>query len=141
MTRETGTKTESGAPTGIRTLVRKAYFSSPQSDYRGIVTLQEQQVMFGFNAPGILGTGFLIAILLIVIGLREKDDFHKKVRYLRSGGILFGIMIIATVFIVYAYLAMTVTLIMTLGDVTILTLVSSLGGTIIGISGYYPISQ
>jgi hypothetical protein len=36
---------------------------------RGIVTMQDVQVMFGPSGLGILGTGFLIAILLVVIGL------------------------------------------------------------------------
>ena len=103
--------------------------------------MQDMQVMFGPSGLGILGTGFLIAILLVAIGLREKEDFSKRVRYIRSGGILFGTMIIVTVFTVYAYLVAVMTLIMTLQDVFILTLVSSIGGLIIGISGYYPLSQ
>ncbi len=103
--------------------------------------MQDAQVMFGFSAPGILGIGYFIAIILIVIGLREKDDFQKKVRYLRSGGILFGIMIIVTIVAIYAYLVTTLMLIMTLPDVITLALVSSLGGLIIGVSGYYPISE
>jgi cellobiose-specific phosphotransferase system component IIC len=98
------------------------------------------QVMFGFSAPGIIGFGFAIAIILIIIGLREKDDYFRKVRYIRSGGIIFGIMIIVTVVIVYAHLV-TMGLIMKLQDVITLALVSSFGGLIIGISGYYPISQ
>ena len=103
--------------------------------------MQESQVMFGFSGPGILGIGFVIAILLIVIGFREKEDFLRKVRYVRSGGILFGIMIIVTGLIVYGYLVVTMSLSMTLQDVIIATLVSSMGGLIIGISSYYPISQ
>jgi hypothetical protein len=103
--------------------------------------LQDAQIMFGFSAPGILGIGYFIAIILIVIGLREKDDFQKKVRYLRSGGILCGIMIILTIFSIYAYLVTVLMLIMTLTDLITLTVVSSVGGLIIGISGYYPISE
>ena len=96
--------------------------------------------MFGFSAPGIIGVGFAIAILLIVIGLRERDDYLRKVRFVRAGGMLLGIMIIVTVVTVYAHLV-TMGLIMKLQDVITLALVSSFGGLIIGISGYYPISQ
>ncbi len=97
--------------------------------------------MFGPSGPGILGIGFVIAIILIILGYREKEDFLKKVRYVRSGGILFGIMILISGLIVYGYLVATMAYSLTLGDVMILTLVSSLGGLIIGIAGYYPIRQ
>jgi hypothetical protein len=50
-------------------------------------------------------------------------------------------MIIVTIFTVYAYLVAVMTLIMTLQDVFILTVVSSIGGLIIGISRYFPIRQ
>jgi Na+/phosphate symporter len=103
--------------------------------------MQESQVMFGLSAPGILGIGFVIAILLIVIGFREKDDFPRKVRFIRAGGILFGIMIIVTGLTVYGYLVAVMALSMTLQDVIILASVSSIGGLIMGIAGYYPISQ
>jgi hypothetical protein len=103
--------------------------------------MQDVQVMVSPSGLGILGTGFIIAILLVVIGLRERDDFSRRVRYIRSGGILFGFMIIVTGFTVYAYLVAVMTLIMALQDVFILTLVSSIGGLIMGISGYYPFSQ
>jgi hypothetical protein len=105
------------------------------------VTMQESQVMFGLSGPGILGIGYLIAILLIVIGYKEKEDIHKRVRYIRMGGVLFGIMIIVTGLTVYGYLVTVMFLVMTLQDVFILALVSSIGGLIIGISCYYPISQ
>ncbi|MHA2142829.1 MAG: hypothetical protein ACXADD_15190 [Candidatus Thorarchaeota archaeon] len=103
--------------------------------------LQEVQVMAGLSAPGILGFGFFIAVLLIIIGIREREDYPRRVRYIRSGGILFGLMIVVTGFTVYGYLVAVIGLIMTLQDVIILTMVSSIGGLIIGISGYYPISQ
>ncbi len=101
--------------------------------------MQESQVMFGFSGPGILGIGFVIAILLIVIGFREKGDFLRKVRFVRAGGVLLGLMIIVTGVAWYGYLLMTTPL--TLTDVIILTAISSFGGLVTGISSYYPISQ
>ncbi|MFX1266146.1 MAG: hypothetical protein ACFFH0_12240 [Promethearchaeota archaeon] len=103
--------------------------------------LQEMEVMATLSIPGILGLGFFIAILLIIIGIREREDYPRRVRYIRSGGILFGIMIVVTGFTVYGYLVAVRGLIMNLQDVIILTLVSSIGGLITGISGYYPLSQ
>jgi hypothetical protein len=97
--------------------------------------------MFSLNIPSILGIGFVIAILLIMIGYREKENIRRRVRYLRMGGVFFGIMVIVTGLTVYGYLVMVVSLIMFLQDVVILSMVSSFGGVIIGISCYYPISQ
>ncbi len=109
-------------------------------DIGGLVTLQESQVMFAFSGPGILGIGFVIAILLIVIGFRERTEYHRRVRFLRTGGILFGVMIIITGTTLYGYLATTIMTPMTFQDVLILSGISSFGGLIIGISIYYPVS-
>ncbi|MFW9887357.1 MAG: hypothetical protein ACFFER_04205 [Candidatus Thorarchaeota archaeon] len=103
--------------------------------------LQEVQVMGTPSIPIILGFGFFIAILLIIIGIIEREDYPRRVRYIRSGGILFGIMIVVTGITVYGYLVAVSGLIMNLQDVINLASVSSIGGLIIGISGYYPLSQ
>ena len=103
--------------------------------------MQEAQVMFGLSGPGIIVTGFVIAFLLVVIGFREKGDFQRRSRYIRSGGILLGVMFIVSVLITYGYLVALQAYTMTLQGVIIVTLNSSIGGLIIGISGYYPIRQ
>jgi len=107
----------------------------------GIVAMQEMQQMFAISPVPILTAGFMIAILLIVIGFREKSDYSRKTRLMRAGGILLGLMIIATGLTWYGYLASTSSTPLALEDVVILTLVSSIGGLISGISSYIPISQ
>lgn len=102
--------------------------------------MQEMQQMFGFSAVGILGTGFVIAILLLVIGLREKDDSLRKVRFLRAGGVLLGLMIIVTGFVWYASFVYPYPP-HYLEGVFLLTLVSSIGGLIIGAASWIPIVQ
>jgi uncharacterized membrane protein len=102
---------------------------------------QEIQQMFGVSGVGILVVGFGIALLLIVIGFREKKDYLKRVRFLRAGGILLGLMFIVTGVTWYGYLVVTTSTPLTLGDVISLTGISSVGGLIIGISSYFPISS
>ena len=103
--------------------------------------MQESQQMFVISPVGILAAGFVIAVLLIIIGFREKSDYSRKVKLIRAGGILLGLMIIATGLTWYGYLAFTSSTPLALEDVVILTLVSSIGGLISGISSYIPISQ
>ncbi len=102
---------------------------------------QEMQQMFGVSVVGILGLGFVIVILLVILGLLEKNDYSKRVKMIRTGGILLGIMIIATGLIWYGILVATPSTSLTLGDVVLLTLDSSIGGLISGISCCIPIKQ
>ena len=103
--------------------------------------MQDIQVMFIVSGPGIIVIGFVIAILLVVIGFREKGDFQRRCRYIRFGGILFGTMFIVSVLTTYVYLIALQAYTMTLQGAIIVTLNSSIGGLIIGISGYYPFKQ
>lgn len=103
--------------------------------------MQEMQQMFAISPVGILAFGFVIAILLIIIGFREKSDYSRKAGLMRAGGILLGLMMIATGLTWYGYLASTSSTPLTFEDVVILTLVSSIGGLISGISSYIQINQ
>ncbi|MFW9800976.1 MAG: hypothetical protein ACFFD9_11110 [Candidatus Thorarchaeota archaeon] len=94
--------------------------------------------MFGFSAVGILGTGFVITILLIVIGLREKDDSLRRARFLRAGGVLLGLMIIVTGFTWYAYFVYPYPP-YHIESVIILTFISSLGGLVSGVASCIPL--
>jgi hypothetical protein len=97
--------------------------------------------MIVFSPVGFMIIGFVIAILLIVMGFREKRDYARKVRLVRAGGVLLGLMIIATGLIWYGYLASVAVVRLDFEDVFMLTLLSSIGGLIIGISSYIPIGQ
>ena len=103
--------------------------------------MQEMQQMFAITPVPILVAGFVAAILLMLIGFREKSDYSSKARLIRAGGILFGLMMIATGLTWFGYLASTSSTPLTFEDVIILTLVSSIGGLISGISRYMPINQ
>ncbi|TFG29277.1 hypothetical protein EU527_16150 [Candidatus Thorarchaeota archaeon] len=102
---------------------------------------QQVQQMFSFSGIGILGLGFLIAIVLLVLGLIEKTDYSKRVRMIRAGGILLGLMVISAGLTWYGYLAVSSSVLLTFGDVIVLTLVSSIGGLISGVSCYISIRQ
>jgi hypothetical protein len=97
--------------------------------------------MFSFSAVGILGLGFVIAIVLLILGLMEKTDYSKRVRMSRAGGILLGLMVIATGLTWYGYVVLTSSIPLTIVDVVILTLVAAIGGLISGISCCIPIRQ
>jgi len=103
--------------------------------------MQEMQQMFAISPVGILAAGFAAAILLIAIGFREKSDYSSKVKLIRAGGILLGLMMIATGLSWFGYIASTSSTSLTFEDVVILTLVSSIGGVISGVSRYMPINQ
>ena len=102
---------------------------------------QEAQQMFGISGIGILGMGFIIIVVLLVIGFREKEDLLKKERYSRGAGILLGALIIVTGLTWYSTVVAVATTPMTFEDVLILTGISSIGGLISGISGYLPINK
>lgn len=102
--------------------------------------MQEMQPMIVLTPVGFLLSGFAIALLLIVMGFREKRDYARKVRLVRAGGILLGLMIIITGLSWYGFLAF-VAVHLIFEDVVMLTLLSSIGGLIIGASSCIPISQ
>ncbi|MGY5881938.1 MAG: hypothetical protein RTV31_16950 [Candidatus Thorarchaeota archaeon] len=105
------------------------------------VTTQTIQQMFSITGFGLLGPGFIIVILFFVIGLREKDDILRKIRFYRIAGILLGLMIIISGITVFVHRVATSPMPMTIEEVIILTSISSIGGLISGISCYYDFGQ
>jgi membrane-associated HD superfamily phosphohydrolase len=101
--------------------------------------MQEAQQMFSISGIGIIGMGLVIIIVLLVIGFREKEDLLKRERFIRVAGILFGLLIIVTGFTWVEYVRTAYLMPLSLGAVIILTVVSSIGGLISGISCYIPI--
>jgi uncharacterized membrane protein YesL len=102
--------------------------------------MQEMQQMVGFSAIGILGIGFGIAIILLILGLLEKSNHSKKVHLIRAGGFLIGLMIIITGLMWYFPLATAGTHILVFEDILSLTVISSLGGLVSGVSCFIPIN-
>ena len=102
--------------------------------------LQEAQQMFSISGIGILSMCLVIIIVLLVIGFREKEDLLKRERFIRVAGILFGLLIIVTGFIWTDYMRTAYLMPLSLESVIILTVVSSIGGFISGISCYMPIN-
>jgi membrane-associated HD superfamily phosphohydrolase len=101
--------------------------------------MQEAQQMFSISGFGILGMGLVIIIVLLVVGFREKEDLLKKERFIRVAGILFGLLIIVTGCIWTEYMRTAYFMPLSFGSLIILTIVSSIGGLISGISCYIPI--
>ncbi|MFX0055593.1 MAG: hypothetical protein ACFFAX_06345 [Promethearchaeota archaeon] len=52
--------------------------------------------MFSINIPALLALGFLIGILLVAIGYREKENLVLRAHRIGLGTIIIGIMIPAT---------------------------------------------
>ena len=104
--------------------------------------LQEvQQQMFGFSGLGILFIGLVIITILLVIGLRENEDIVRKARFIRSAGIISGVLIIIMELLWCMTWVVATIAPMTFEDVLIITAMSSIGGLIIGVSCYYPIKR
>jgi len=100
--------------------------------------MQEMQQMFGVSFVGVIGTGFVIAVLLLLFGFREKRDPVRRARLLRAGGVLLGLMVIVTGFTWFTYFVYPYPP-LGLEDVITLTLVSSVGGLIIGVASCIPL--
>jgi hypothetical protein len=84
------------------------------------------QTMFGISIPGVLAVCFIAALVLYLLGLR------------RAGIILFGLMIIITPLLWYGSFAMLHgSIVLTIADILILSLLSSIGGIIIGVGLLY----
>ncbi len=87
--------------------------------------LQESSQFMAISIPGLLAVGFIAALVLYLLGQRQ------------AGIILFGLMIIITPLSWYGSFAMQGSLLMSIGDILILSLLSSIGGIIIGVGLQY----
>jgi hypothetical protein len=89
--------------------------------------------LYSVNIPIIIGTLLIIAIALTVFGMREKNDFFRRIILLRTGLVLMGLTIILTGFLWYANLAMMHNpLPVYIQDIVLLTFLSVGGGIVIG---------
>ncbi len=92
-----------------------------------------QEVMFSINIPSLLLLGYLIAALLLYLGMKETEKPHLKYKYLWTGINLLGVMCIVTPFSWYGYwVAIHGYVQMTISDLFVLTAFSIVGGRIFG---------
>ena len=94
-----------------------------------------QAVMYSVSLPVILGMLAIIAAILIVLGFKEKNNPARRIRLLRWGVALIGMTIVLTGFLWYAYWALVhVPLPVSMEDIVILTLFSTVGGVAMGMA-------
>ncbi|TFF94968.1 hypothetical protein EU546_04180 [Candidatus Thorarchaeota archaeon] len=97
--------------------------------------MQESQLMFTVSLPAIFALLILIALVLHFMGVREQTDMVKKSRLMRMGGSLLGFTIILVGVLWYATrIGFSGYAQMGLEDIVLLTVLSSIGGIIIGFS-------
>lgn len=84
------------------------------------------------NIPALLIIGFVIAIILLILGFVEKKNPLRKKRLMAAGTILLGIMIAAVPLTWYGSWAITMgSILMTISDILIMAFLSIIGGIII----------
>ena len=95
--------------------------------------------MFSINIPALLALGFLIGILLVAIGYREKANLVLRAHRIGLGTIIIGIMIPATPLAWYGSLGLrTGIIILGILDIAIiiLTLIAGVIGVYYGLKTY-----
>lgn len=83
--------------------------------------------MFAVNIPSLIIIGFLIGIILIIVGNRERDDMSRRNKFLRSGIIVVGIMIPVTPISWYGYWALSSSVTLMLLDYIIIAVAIVIG--------------
>ena len=79
-----------------------------------------QQLMFTIPFPPLLILGFLIGIILIVLGYREQTDFTRHQHLMGIGIIIIGIMIPVSVIAWYGYLVLANRLVLGIIEISII---------------------
>jgi hypothetical protein len=86
-----------------------------------------QQTMFVIPFPPLLALGFLIGIILLVLGYMEKTDPIRHQHFMGLGIIIIGIMIPITPLSVYGYLVLVRGLILGIIEIVIIALALIIG--------------
>ena len=92
-------------------------------------------MMFTVSLPALFAALYLIALVLVILGMRERGDMGKKLRMMKMGGVLLGFTTILLGFIWYAtqpQMGLLGYVQMRIEDLLVLTTLSSVGGAIIG---------
>ena len=86
-----------------------------------------QETMFSIPIPVLLALGFLIGIILLVLGYMEKTDPTRHQHLMGLGIIIIGIMIPITPLSVYGYLVLVRGLILGIIEIVIIALALIIG--------------
>jgi uncharacterized membrane protein len=96
--------------------------------------VQGTQFLVGVSIPALLVLGFVLAVILLVMGYREKNLPDRANSFFRAGLVLLGAMTALTPILWYWTWAMpSGTLLMSVLDIFILGLGALLGGIVIGV--------
>lgn len=94
--------------------------------------------MFAFNIPSILALGFILAVVLMVLGYRESQTPSRANLLFRAGLTFLGVMIALTPMVWYVYLELYLTgFVMSLSDMAIFGLGMFSGGTVTGVGATF----
>jgi len=83
--------------------------------------------MFAFSMPFILALGFLVGIVLLLLGYREIEDRPRRNRLMGLGTIVIGIMIPVTPVSWYVYLVLTAARVLGIVELAIIAIAVILG--------------
>ncbi len=91
--------------------------------------------MVSISIPPLLALGFLIGMVLLILGYREEINLRRRNLLMGSGLGIIGIMVLLTPLSWFLYLAAIYggTVIMTSSDIVILSILSFAGGIIMGV--------
>ncbi|MHA2003575.1 MAG: hypothetical protein ACW960_05645 [Candidatus Thorarchaeota archaeon] len=86
-----------------------------------------QEQMFVIPIPPLLALGFLIGIILLVLGYREESDLTRRHHLMGSGVVVIGIMIPITPLSWYGYWMVTRGLVLGLTEIVIIAIALIVG--------------
>ncbi len=86
-----------------------------------------QELMFTVPIPPLLALGFLIGIILLVLGYRENADLTRRNHLMGLGLIIIGIMIPVTPATWYGYLVVIHGLVLGLTEIAVISIALILG--------------
>ena len=98
-----------------------------------------QEQMFVIPIPPLLALGFLIGVVLLILGYREESDIARRHHLMGLGVVVIGVMIPVTPITWYGYWIVTSGLVLGLIEIAIIAVALVIGIVIIysGVKIYY----
>jgi uncharacterized membrane protein len=92
-----------------------------------------QQPLVTVSVPAVLAVGFIIGIVLLVVGLLEQKDRTQRAHLTGAGALLLGIMTVATPLLWYGCWPLLTgsVIIMSISEIAVLTLLGLVSGVLI----------